>query len=69
MVSRLAGIGRLWRSRLTHLHEQGWGRMSHPRVSGHASLAQLQKYLGVDQAAVDEKLLAVDVGGGCRLTI
>ena len=43
--------------------------MSHPRVSGHASLAQLQKYLGVDQAAVDEKLLAVDVGGGCRLTI
>ena len=50
------------RSRLTHLHEQGWGLHELSKVSGHASLAQLQKYLGVDQAAVDEKLLAVDAG-------
>lgn len=50
------------RSRLTHLHEQGWGLHELRRVSGHRSLSQLQQYLGVDQAAVDEKLLAADVG-------
>lgn len=50
------------RSRLTHLHEQGWGLHELSKVSGHASLAQLQKYLGVDQAAVDGKLVAVDAG-------
>jgi integrase/recombinase XerD len=50
------------RSRLTHLHEQGWGLHELRRVSGHKSLSQLQQYLGVDQAAVDEKLKAADAG-------
>jgi len=52
------------RSRLTHLHEKGWGLHELSKVSGHQSLAQLQKYLGVDQAAVDEKLLRVDAEWG-----
>ncbi|MGB3613087.1 MAG: site-specific integrase [Elainellaceae cyanobacterium] len=48
------------RSRLTHLHEQGWGLHELKRVSGHKSLQQLQEYLGVDQGAVDQKLQAAD---------
>lgn len=52
------------RSRLTHLYEKGWGLHELSRVSGHESLAQLQKYLGVDQAAVDEKLLKADAAWG-----
>ena len=52
----------LGRSRLTHLHEQGWGLHELRKVSGHKSLSQLQQYLGVDQAAVDEKLKAADAG-------
>ncbi len=48
------------RSRLTHLLEAGWGLHEIRKVSGHASLAQLQKYLGVDQAVVDQKLLSAD---------
>jgi len=50
------------RSRLTHLHEQGWSLSELMRVSGHKSLAALQEYLGVDQSAVDEKLAALDAG-------
>lgn len=50
------------RSRLTHLHEQGWGLHELKRVSGHKSLQQLQQYLGVEQGAVDEKLRAADLG-------
>ncbi|MBD2066247.1 site-specific integrase [Leptolyngbya sp. FACHB-671] len=50
------------RSRLTHLHERGWGLHELKRVSGHKSLSQLQAYLGVDQAVVDEKLKQADVG-------
>jgi integrase/recombinase XerD len=48
------------RSRLTHLYEHGWGLHELRRVSGHKSLSQLQQYLGVDQAVVDEKLKSAD---------
>ena len=48
------------RSRLTHLYEQGWGLHELRRVSGHKSLSQLQVYLGVNQAVVDEKLKQAD---------
>jgi integrase/recombinase XerD len=44
------------------LHEQGWGLHELKRVSGHKSLSQLQAYLGVDQAMVDEKLKRADAG-------
>ncbi|WP_348256687.1 tyrosine-type recombinase/integrase [Leptolyngbya sp. PL-A3] len=36
------------RSCLTHLHEKGWGLHELATVSGHQSLVQLQRYLGVD---------------------
>lgn len=50
------------RSRLTHLHEQGWALNELMMVSGHKSLGGLQQYLGVEQSAVDEKLKQVDAG-------